>query len=261
MRGPSRADQQPLFLWVHYFDPHTPYAPPEPYPRRDTRTQPYLGEVAAMDEQIGAPRRRRSSGRPRRAGRDRHRRRSRRGPRRSRRGAARPPALPVDDARAAGGGGTGRRGERRATRRSARAGSSTPCSTGRASAGATQPARGQTARRREEVVLGEAMKPFLEYGWQPQVMAVDGRQGDSRGKPEVYDSSPIRGDEGSRAGATLSAGAARRRWRTIRCRRRKPRARRESARRRGAAAAREPRLRQRDARRRSCARTRRVRPT
>src|SRR5258707_6879030 len=23
-----------------------------------------------------------------------------------------------------------------------------------------------------EVVLGEAMKPFLEYGWQPQVMAV-----------------------------------------------------------------------------------------
>src|ERR1041385_2906413 len=26
-----------------------------------------------------------------------------------------------------------------------------------------------------EVVAGEAMKPFLDYGWQPQVMAVDGR--------------------------------------------------------------------------------------
>ena len=25
-----------------------------------------------------------------------------------------------------------------------------------------------------EVVLGEAMKPYLEYGWQPQIMAVDG---------------------------------------------------------------------------------------
>ena len=30
------------------------------------------------------------------------------------------------------------------------------------------------ARRRDEVVLGEAMKPFLSYGWQPQVMAVEG---------------------------------------------------------------------------------------
>ena len=33
----------------------------------------------------------------------------------------------------------------------------------------------------EEVVLGEAMKPFLEYGWQPQIMAVDGtHEGDPR---------------------------------------------------------------------------------
>src|SRR5690606_21997815 len=27
-----------------------------------------------------------------------------------------------------------------------------------------------------EVVIGEAMKPYLEYGWQPQIMAVDGRR-------------------------------------------------------------------------------------
>ena len=29
---------------------------------------------------------------------------------------------------------------------------------------------------KDEVVLGEAMKPFLAYGWQPQVMAVEGRR-------------------------------------------------------------------------------------
>jgi tetratricopeptide (TPR) repeat protein len=39
-----------------------------------------------------------------------------------------------------------------------------------------------------EVVLGEAMKPFLEYGWQPQVMAVEGtRKAILAGKLEVYD--------------------------------------------------------------------------
>jgi tetratricopeptide (TPR) repeat protein len=38
------------------------------------------------------------------------------------------------------------------------------------------------------VVAGEAMKPFLDYGWQPQVMAVDGRQkAILAGKVEVYD--------------------------------------------------------------------------
>ena len=36
-----------------------------------------------------------------------------------------------------------------------------------------------------EVVLGEAMKPFLEYGWQPQIMAVDGP---SEGDPRREDS-------------------------------------------------------------------------
>ena len=48
-RGSARG---PLFLWVHYFDPHAPYAPPEPFRSRYAR-QPYLGEVAAMDEQLG----------------------------------------------------------------------------------------------------------------------------------------------------------------------------------------------------------------
>ncbi|HEX6322665.1 MAG TPA: sulfatase, partial [Vicinamibacterales bacterium] len=46
----------PALLWVHYFDPHAPYAPPEPFASR-LRAPParaaYLGEIAAMDEQLG----------------------------------------------------------------------------------------------------------------------------------------------------------------------------------------------------------------
>ncbi len=36
------------FLWLHLFDPHAPYAPPEPFRSRFT-DNPYLGEVAAVD--------------------------------------------------------------------------------------------------------------------------------------------------------------------------------------------------------------------
>ncbi len=39
---------RPRFLWVHLFDPHAPYAPPEPFASRYQGT-PYLGEVAATD--------------------------------------------------------------------------------------------------------------------------------------------------------------------------------------------------------------------
>ena len=44
--------KRPLFLWVHYYDPHAPYAPAEPFRSRYAKN-PYLGEVAAMDEQLG----------------------------------------------------------------------------------------------------------------------------------------------------------------------------------------------------------------
>ena len=50
--GAMSASAAPLFVWVHYFDPHTPYAPAEPY-RAQYAKQPYLGEVAAMDAQLG----------------------------------------------------------------------------------------------------------------------------------------------------------------------------------------------------------------
>ena len=48
----SAPSEKPLLLWVHYFDPHAPYAPPEPLRSRYAR-KPYLGEIAAMDEQLG----------------------------------------------------------------------------------------------------------------------------------------------------------------------------------------------------------------
>lgn len=50
----SRLDdlEGPFFLWVHYFDPHLPYVPPEPF-RRRYAGRPYDGEIAYMDEQFG----------------------------------------------------------------------------------------------------------------------------------------------------------------------------------------------------------------
>ncbi len=41
-----------LFLWVHYFDPHGAYAPPEPWATR-FRNSPYDGEIAYADNEIG----------------------------------------------------------------------------------------------------------------------------------------------------------------------------------------------------------------
>ena len=43
---------RPFFLWAHYFDPHAPYHPPEPYLGRFPG-QPYDGEIASMDAAIG----------------------------------------------------------------------------------------------------------------------------------------------------------------------------------------------------------------
>ncbi|MCK4765900.1 MAG: tetratricopeptide repeat protein [Candidatus Aminicenantes bacterium] len=41
-----------FFCWVHFFDPHLPYAPPEPY-MSEYRHDPYLGEIAYMDAYVG----------------------------------------------------------------------------------------------------------------------------------------------------------------------------------------------------------------
>jgi arylsulfatase A-like enzyme/cytochrome c-type biogenesis protein CcmH/NrfG len=44
--------QKRYFAWIHLYDPHTPYEPPEPYASR-YKGQPYLGEVAYTDHQVG----------------------------------------------------------------------------------------------------------------------------------------------------------------------------------------------------------------
>ena len=176
--GPS---DRPLLLWVHYFDPHAPYAPPEPFRTRYAKN-PYLGEVAAMDAQLGR-------------------------------------LVEAFQARAMGpvamlvagdhGEGLGDHGEAQhgnlmyeSTMRvplvlvapGLSAGvSDAPVSTRRvfstildlAGLGGSDSLRGQAP---PDVVLGEAMKPFLEYGWQPQVMAVDSSHKVIRaGRNEIYD--------------------------------------------------------------------------
>lgn len=41
----------PFFLWLHLYDPHTPYDPPEPY-LSQYRRQPYDGEIAYTDHEL-----------------------------------------------------------------------------------------------------------------------------------------------------------------------------------------------------------------
>lgn len=43
---------KPVFLWVHYYDPHDPYSPPGMDPKA-TLAARYAGEVAHMDAEIG----------------------------------------------------------------------------------------------------------------------------------------------------------------------------------------------------------------
>ena len=181
----ARADlraspQRPLFLWVHYYDPHAPYAPPEPFATRFAKA-PYLGEVAAMDEQLGVLVA---------AFEDQ---------------AAGPAAIVVAGDH---GEGLGEHGEERHGDLLYQATMhvpllvvgpgvdpgvpDAPVSTRHvfhtildwAGLGAVDSLR----RPRPEIVLGEAMKPFLEYGWQPQVMAVEGPVKAIRaGRVEAYD--------------------------------------------------------------------------
>jgi arylsulfatase A-like enzyme/Flp pilus assembly protein TadD len=43
---------KPFFLWVHYYDPHERYAPPEPFATRFAG-RPYDGEIAYVDSELG----------------------------------------------------------------------------------------------------------------------------------------------------------------------------------------------------------------
>ncbi len=171
------------FVWVHYFDPHAPHYPPEPF-RSQYPGNPYLAEVAAMDAQIGrlvagfdgAVRRNGGTG-----------------------------AIVVA---ADHGEGLGEHGELQhgnllygstmhvplvVIGPGVKTGTSDETVSTRrifhtlldwAGAGSTNSLRADV----DEVVLGEAMKPYLNYGWQPQIMAASGRhKAIFAGRLETYD--------------------------------------------------------------------------
>jgi arylsulfatase A-like enzyme/Flp pilus assembly protein TadD len=188
----------PLFLWVHYFDPHAPYEPPARF--GSGVATPYLGEVAAVDEQLG---------------------RLTQAFEARRQGAA---MIVAGDH----GEGLGDHGESQHGHLLYQStmhvplvivgpgiGAATvdePVSTRRVFHTALDwagQASSMTLRRSEsEVVLGEAMKPFLEYGWRPQTMAVSGgMKAIQAGTIEAYDLSSDPGEtKNLGSGANLPAG-------------------------------------------------------
>jgi arylsulfatase A-like enzyme/tetratricopeptide (TPR) repeat protein len=176
----TEAPGAPVFLWVHYWDPHHPYAPPEPF-KSAFPGRPYLGEVAFMDAELG--RLLRAFGEQ-----------------------VKGPAavILVGDH----GEGLGEHGESQhglllyqptmrvplaiAGPGVAAGVSDAPVSIRRVYhtvldwAGVGQ--AGSLRGGGDGTVLAEAMKPYLEYGWQPQIMAVQaGRKGIFAGRTELYD--------------------------------------------------------------------------
>ena len=51
LRWLSGVGDSHFFLWVHLYDPHRPYDPPEPF--RSAFHDPYIGEIAFADSQVG----------------------------------------------------------------------------------------------------------------------------------------------------------------------------------------------------------------
>jgi choline-sulfatase len=168
----------PLFVWVHYYDPHFPYTPPEPF-RTRYAAQPYFGEVAYMDQQLG-----RLLAEFRKLG--------------------DVAIILVGDH----GEGLGDHGEQQhgnllyqstmhvpllVAGPGVNAGvADTPVSTRRIYntilGWAGLDPTNTLLRKHEPEVMGEAMKPFLDYGWQPQVMAIERRlKTIMAGSLEVYD--------------------------------------------------------------------------
>lgn len=201
----SATDDRPRLVWVHYFDAHAPYVPPAPYAAAFAGN-PYLGEVAAVDEQLG----RLVAGFE---------------------GAAKGRAVIM----VAGdhGEGLGEHGEAQhghliydATMRVplVMAGAGVTAGTVASPVSARHvfdtildvaglgdgAGRSLRVSAPGEVVLGEGMKPYLDYGWQPQVMAVDGTQKTiSAGRFEVYDVGADPGETRDLAPATTPSRQAR----------------------------------------------------
>jgi arylsulfatase A-like enzyme/Tfp pilus assembly protein PilF len=178
----SRPSSKPVFLWVHYFDPHAPYAPPQPFRARYAR-QPYLGEVAAMDAELG-----------------------RLVQAFERRASVASATIVVGDH----GEGLGDHGERQHGHLLYQSTMHVPlvvagpgispgvkdvpvstrhvADTIRDWAGLDATGSLRAGAPPGEVVIGEAMKPFLNYGWQPQIMAIEGTaKAIQAGRTELFD--------------------------------------------------------------------------
>ncbi len=48
----QKTTRRPFFLWLHLYDPHSPYDPPEPY-RRQYSSHLYDGEISYADHELG----------------------------------------------------------------------------------------------------------------------------------------------------------------------------------------------------------------
>ena len=196
----SGGNPQPVFMWVHYFDPHAPYTPPEPF-RSRYAARPYLGEVAAMDQQLGRLVQAFESSAP---------------------------GLLAIVVAADHGEGLGDHGETQHGNLLYQSTMHVPLVVvGPGVTPGTIDAPVSTRRifhtvldwagidpalslrgTEQEVVLGEAMKPFLEYGWQPQTMAIAGQfKGIQAGALESYDlAADPKESKNLGAGANLPAG-------------------------------------------------------
>lgn len=155
-----------LFLWVHYYDPHAPYQPPEPFASRYPGDA-YQGEIASMDAALGKL----VAGFRERFGKGRHQ------------------ILVVGDH----GEGLGEGGEAQHGHLLSTGVVRVPMLLSGTGINPGEEKRVVSIRRvfdlvkglaepepslkniAEPVVLAEAMKPFLQYGWAPQTLAVSER--------------------------------------------------------------------------------------
>ncbi|PIE03683.1 MAG: hypothetical protein CSA81_00915 [Acidobacteria bacterium] len=195
MERVKASQQQPVFLWVHYFDPHLPYEPPEPY-RSQYPRDPYAGEIAFMDSQFDRLLRGFQSW----VGEGRHY------------------IIVAGDH----GEGLGDHGEMVHGHLLFNSTIQVPLLIGGSDIQAGRIDRAVSLRHiyhtvqslagisngpsllypPDEVVCAEAMKPYLQYGWQPQIMAVyNHTKVISEGEPAMYDLEADPGEKSNLAGS------------------------------------------------------------